>query len=97
MQAKFGLRGRKVSQTEKCRMLGVCPCSVSGMSESAVETALGNCIAVPSMAQVLWPVMMAWMLMRRDDVSQMFFGVSDDEDEKSNLDAWLFGVGSTSV
>ena len=67
-------------------MLGVCPGTVRHMTDASLEQALGNCIAVQSMAVVLGPVAKAWMIAQRQMVSDMFFdgSASDDEDERED-------------
>ena len=54
-------------------MIGVCPGSVADMTDSALETALGNCIAVQSMACVLGPLSADWMTGRQEQKPDMFF------------------------
>ena len=83
-QRLYGSMGRKITLKEKCRMIGVCPGSVADMTDSALETALGNCIAVQSMACVLGPLSAAWMTGRRQQVSDMFFDGSSSQDEEED-------------
>ena len=85
-QHVYGVNGRKVTLPEKCRMLGVCPGTVRHVTDASLEQALGNCIAVQSMAVVLGTVAKAWMIAQRQMVSDMFFDGSswDDEDERED-------------
>lgn len=56
----FGKVGRKVSSAEKCRFAGVSPELATRLSKVELERAVGNCIPVPLMANVLVPVYRAW-------------------------------------
>ena len=87
LESTFGPNGRRVTSREKSLMLGICPNTVSAMSESAVETALGNCIAVPAVTQIVFPLIHAWMLMKFHDAGSQFFASSSDEDEQDDEDA----------
>ena len=81
-QSVYGSMGRKITLKEKCRMIGVCPGSVADVTDSALETALGNCIAVQSMACVLGPLSAAWMTGRQEQKSDIFFAdLSQDQEE----------------
>ena len=90
LQPVFGVYGRHVTALEKCRLLGICAESVKHMDSEQLNVALGNCIAIPSAASVLCPLLAAWALMKRDSISQAFFSqassspASSDEDKKSD-------------
>ena len=92
MQAVYGPKGRLVSLNEKCRMLGICPESVKGLSRTALETGIGNCISVQQMAVVMWPILNAWQLMKRDQDGAAFFNsdsgpeAEEEEEESSEED-----------
>ena len=82
----LGPRGRKVSLRENCFMMGVCPNTVHQMSDNAVEVALGNAIAVPSMTTVLFPIIGAWQLFKRNEAAQSFFNSSSEPEPSSDED-----------
>ena len=83
----LGPRGRKVSLREKCLMMGVCPNTVHRLADPALEVALGNCIAVPSMTTVLFPIVASWQLMKRNEAGASFFNSSSAEASDENSGA----------
>ena len=65
-QSVFGARGRFLSVSEKCKIAGIVPASVSGMIASDIETALGNTIPVSLIGVVLFPIFRAWIQVVRE-------------------------------
>ena len=61
----YGERGRFLSLEERCRIYGMCPQMMSGLSKHALTKALGNCIAVPTMTLVLAPLLRSWIELRK--------------------------------
>ena len=59
-QHLLGRRGRFLSSAEKCRCAGILPSSVISMTPLQIDTAIGNCIPVPLIGTVLFPVVRAW-------------------------------------
>ena len=56
----FGSRGRFLSRAEKCRIAGLVPSSMAGLSDNDVERAVGNTIPPPLIGVVMYPVLRAW-------------------------------------
>jgi hypothetical protein len=56
----FGVRGRFLSRDEKCRIAGLVPSSLSGLSDNDVTRAVGNTIPPPLVGVVMYPVLRAW-------------------------------------
>ena len=50
---------------ERTRAVGMCPQVLGSLTEDACTKALGNCIAVPTMVLILFPVLRCWLEKRR--------------------------------
>ena len=67
----YGKKGRLLTFDEKCRLCGIVPQSLGGLSPSSIETALGNCIPVPLIGTVMVPLLRAWLEMHRSHFSSL--------------------------
>lgn len=66
LEGTFGTYGRFLSTCEKCRVAGIKPESLYGMTSADIETAIGNTIPVALAGVVMYPLFRAWICMQRE-------------------------------